>query len=63
MNENMDAKGPVTDVSSENASESPVGATLGAGHVLQVFRQDKLSLTAVIGLSVMMEIVLLFLLC
>ena len=60
MNENMDAKEPVTDVSCENAAESPTGAKLGAGHVFQVFRQNKLSLTAVICLSIMMEIALVF---
>ena len=61
MNENMDAKEPRVDASVENAAESQTGATLGAKHVFQIFRQDKLPLAAVIGLSVMMEIVLLFL--
>ena len=52
MNDTMDTKEPRT--------ESPAGATLGAGHVFSVFRQNKLTLTALICLSVMMEIVLLF---
>ena len=60
MNENMDAKEPSADASGENAAESPAGAKLGANHVFQVFRQDKMALAAVIGLSVMMEIALLF---
>ena len=52
MNDNTDTKEPRT--------ESQAGATRGAGHVLQVFRQDKMSLAALICLSVMMELVLLF---
>ena len=52
MNENMDTM--------ETRTESPTGGTTGAGQVFSVFRQDKMALTALICLSVMMEIVILF---
>ena len=52
MNDNMDAKEPQT--------ESPAKATLGAKYVLSVFRENKLSLTAMICVSVMLEIIPLF---
>ena len=52
-NDNPDAKAPQTE-------ESPAKATLGAKYVLSVFRENKLSLTAMICVSVMMEIIILF---
>ena len=60
MNENMDAKETCTDASGESAAESPASATLGAKYVLSVFRENKLSLAAMICVSVMMEIIILF---
>ena len=58
MNENVDAKEPRTDASGESAAESQ--ATLGAKYVLSVFRENKMSLIAMICVSVIMEIIILF---
>ena len=60
MNDNIDTKEPGADASGENAAESPAGTTRGAGYVFSVFRENKLSLAAMICVSVMMEIIILF---
>ena len=58
MNENTDTKED-TDTK-EPRTESPAQATLGAKYVWSVFRENKLSLTAMICVSVMLEIIILF---
>ena len=55
MNENMDVK------ENESRTESPAKATLGAGHVLQVFRQSGSPVTTLI-LTVVVMLVLFFVL-
>ena len=50
--ENTNTKAPRT--------ESPPGTTLGAKYVLSVFRENKMSLIAMICVSVIMEIIILF---
>ena len=52
MNETTDTKEPRT--------ESPAKATLGAKYVLSVFRENKMTLMAMIGVSVIMEVIILF---
>ena len=61
MNDNMDAKEPGADASSENAAESPASAKLGADHVFQVFRQTGSPVTTLI-LTVVVMLVLFFVL-
>ena len=61
MNENTETKEPLTDVSGESATESQAGAKLGAGHVLQVFRQTGKPVTTLI-LTVVVMLVLFFVL-
>ena len=52
MNETTDAK--------ETCTESSAKATFGAKYVLSVFRENKMTLMAMICVSVMMEIIILF---
>ena len=58
MNEKMETN-DITDTT-EPRTESPAGATLGAKYVLSIFQENKLSLMAMICVSVMLEIIILF---
>ena len=52
-NDNPDAKAPQTE-------KSPAKATFGAKYVFSVFRENKMTLMAMICVSGMMEIIILF---
>ena len=61
MNEKTDVNEPRTDASGEIAAESPAKATLGAGYVLQVFRETGSPVMTLI-LTVVVMLVLFFVL-